>query len=352
LISGEPNQPLDVSPISREYGPNEVKILAKKELLMTSGRLINKLKSDGFVNAGQLALSAKEFAELWRLADEVCDNLAPDHPLYLSPKGGVGGVGCLPQLHPEIAKLIDKVVSNAEVRSILQSVLGLNYKIAQINLRRSYPGDEGLSLHQDAPGQVNLWIFLSGNSSGDGTTSFLPGSNHIFERARNLRLEVPAALFALLRFLIVPFTGRLGDIGFYFNRTWHGRFANRSNNIEDVIGVSFFPEGASMDLGPPYDKWSTDFVQSIRGTELGRLLDRSDGLAQQSDGRHQVIPAGNKFNNELAYSLAIETEQGPPDALVTSKLKRSICILRVVMGAGRPFFLLFRLYRKIMRILR
>ena len=104
-----------------------------------------------------------------------------------------------------------------------------------------------------------------------------------------------------------------------------------------------------MDFRPPNDKWSTDFVQSIRGTELGRLLDHSVGLEQQSDGRHQVIPVGNKSNDELAYSLVIETEQGAPDALVTSKLKLSIFILRVVMGAGRPFF---RLYRKIMGILR
>ena len=130
---------------------------------MDLDQLIHKLKSDGFVNAGQLGLSVKESAELRRLADEVDSNLASDHPLYLSPKGGAGGVDCLPQLHPEIAKLIDKVVSNAKVKSILQSVLGENYKIAQINLRRAYMGDRGLSLHQDAPGQVNLAIFLSEN---------------------------------------------------------------------------------------------------------------------------------------------------------------------------------------------
>ena len=92
---------------------------------MDSDRLIHKLKSDGFVNAGQLALSAKESAELRRLADEICNNLAPDHPLYLSPQCGCAGVDCLPQLHPEIAKLIDKVVSNAEVRLILESVLAV-----------------------------------------------------------------------------------------------------------------------------------------------------------------------------------------------------------------------------------
>lgn len=316
---------------------------------MDSDRLIHKLKSDGFVNAGQLALSAKESAKLRSLADEVCNNLAQDHPLYLSPMYGVGGVDCLPQINPEIAKLIDKVVSNTEVRIILQSVLGSNYKIAQINLRRSYRGDEGLSLHQDAPGQVNLVILLSENISGDGATSFLPGTNHIFERVKDLKLGVPPALYALLRFIIVPFTGKLGDIGFYFTRTWHGRFANKSNNIDGQIGVSFLPEGSSMDLRPPYDKWSTEYVQSIRGTELGRLLDYSDGLEQQSDGRHKVIPVDNKSNNELAYSLVLETEQEIPNALVTYKIKLSICILRVVMGVGRPFF---HLYRKIIGILR
>ena len=42
---------------------------------MSSDQSIYKLKSDGFVNSGQVALSAKESAELRRLAQEVCNNL-------------------------------------------------------------------------------------------------------------------------------------------------------------------------------------------------------------------------------------------------------------------------------------
>lgn len=134
------------------------------------------------------------------------------------------------------------------------------YKIWQIDFRRSKPGDSGLYLHQDAPGQLNIAVLLSDNSTGDGATIFLLSTHRIARRMKDLRVEVPPRVIRLAPFLFSPLTGRAGDISFFFNRTWHGRFANRSSRSYDVILIGFFPAGAQMGFPPPYVAWSPEIL--------------------------------------------------------------------------------------------
>ena len=306
----------------------------------------NRLKLRGFVNAGQLALNSQESGELAKLVCDMYESLPSDHPHYIADETGGGGQRGLPQHHPRIAELLDCVVANAAVRSVLESALGLSYKIWQIDFRRSKPGDKGLYLHQDAPGQVNLAIALSNNTNGSGATVFLPGSHLVPKRIRDWRIEVPTSLLILLPYLFTPLTGKIGDISFFFNRTWHGRFANTSTNLNDVIMIGFFPAGAYMDLAPPYVNWSAEFLQTIRGTELGRLIDPSIGTERQGDGSFKILSKENKTKTDLPYALAIETYQGRQYRLNNFKLSLSIILLRVIMGVGRPFA---RLFRKVIR---
>ena len=44
--------------------------------------------------------------------------------------------------------------------------------------------------------------------------------------------------FALIWWL-KPLKGKLGESGFFFNRTWHARLTNESNNKHVVIKVVF-----------------------------------------------------------------------------------------------------------------
>jgi putative 2OG-Fe(II) oxygenase len=91
---------------------------------------------------------------------------------------------------------------------------------------RSMAGDSGLYLHQDGVGLVNLCICLDNNPNGDGATAVLPGSHLLEKSAKKLRLEITPFLFNTFRFLFKPLCFMEGDVSFFSNPVWHGRFSN------------------------------------------------------------------------------------------------------------------------------
>lgn len=280
---------------------------------------INQLKQQGFVNLGKVPALSHVADELAQLISDVRAELPPNHPHSLAAEEyGGGGLRGVPQHHPRIARLLDDIVSNADVRRVLVSVLGADYKIWQIDFRRSVPGDKGLFVHQDAPGQVNICLLLSDNPRGEGATVFLRGSHLVPPRMKDLQISIPPYLLMSLRRLFTPMAGYAGDIGFFFNRAWHGRFANASSEYSDVVLLGFFPAGGRMGFAPPYMKWSPEFLESIKGTELGRLLDSDVGTECESNGMYRVLSSEQKASAEVSYALAIEDngerQHGAPDA--------------------------------------
>lgn len=308
----------------------------------TNDKIASSLKRFGFVNSGQLVLSDEENNELVNLCIEKYSQLDSDHSHFLSGEEGVTGIRGLPLYDPKIVTLLEKIVSDKNVKYILQSALGPDYKIWQIDFRRSMQGDKGLQLHQDGRGQLNLSILLSDNSSGEGTTIFLPGSHFVPQRIRDLQAELSPGLFKFLGFIFSSLTGKKGDISFFFNRTWHGRNPNISGEFNDMILIGFFPAGASMCLQSPYVKWPADFIESIKTTELGRLLDLSVGTELQNDGFYKIVPQTNSQRIETPFSLLIESNQ---DNVVNLKLKMIVNFLRISMTSGRPFKRIFRIFK-------
>lgn len=302
---------------------------------------IDELKQQGFVNVGSSFLSQMEINELCVLSKKIFEEISPAHPDCTAEHSGVNGVMRLPQHHPRIAELLNSLVANAALKLTLETFLGSDYKIWQVNMRRSSPRDKGLYLHQDAPGEMGICILLSDNMNGSGATVFLPGSHLVSKRMKVWRVEAPVPLLKLLRYLFTPFSGKAGDIGFFFNRTWHGRLHNQSANFYDVIFISFFPSGHCLGYEGCGD-WSAEFLSSIRGTELGRLIDPSIGTERQKNGLFKILSSENKTMKDLPYVLAIETYQGRQHCLNNSKLRVTIIFLRVIMGLGRPFARLFR----------
>lgn len=295
---------------------------------------IERLKDKGFMNAGPLCFTQSEAEELKRLTFKIFDELPHDHPHYLPIKSGAGGLRGLPQHDLRIAELLNKAVSNDSIKKILVSVLGPDYKIWQIDFRRSVPGDPGLRLHQDGPGQLNMVIMLSDNPTHDGATAFLPGTHQVSKRIRDLELEASPSLMNTMKKFMGAMTGRHGDIGFFFNRTWHGRFSNSSQNSNNAILIAFFPAGGLLSWSDPYVNWSEDFLKSMESTELGRLMHPSLNT-QKADGENYLITA--KSQTELPYSLKLETSESK-----SLKLKTIITFLKLTMGSGRPIKRLIR----------
>ena len=309
--------------------------------------VLQTFKRNGFANAGPQALTRAEIHELISLSNQALATVrdasaaGENHPDYLPLTLGAEGVMRIPQQHPRIAQLLDKIISDNNVGTVLDSVLGPDYKIWQVNLRRSIPGDKGLYLHQDARGETNLCIHLSSNSSGAGATIFLPGSHLIKTRMKQSRIETPPLLLRWLKFLITPLTGEAGDISFFFNRTWHGRARNPLTQSFDVILISFFPAGTAFGF-KGYGDWSPEFLKSLQGTRLGTLIDPAIGTRQQSDGLYEILPSGKVSSQELAFSLAIDDGQIPRAGAGGVNLVLTIAILRGVFAVGRPFWYLVR----------
>lgn len=314
---------------------------------MNLQHVLQNFKRHGFANAGQLALTRGEADELANLSNHafaaVRDACATGekHPDYLPSTSGLEGVMRIPQQHPRIAELLDKIVSNGEVRALLGDVLGPDYKIWQANFRRSIPGDKGLYLHQDGRGETNLCILLSSNPSGAGATVFLPGSHLVKSSMKKWRIEAPPILLRWLSFLFTPLTGAAGDIAFFSNRTWHGRARNPSAQSFDVILISFFPAGVAFGF-KGYGDWSPKFLTSLQGTRLGVLIDPTIGTRQRSDGLYEILPSGKGSIQESPFALAIDDGQIPRAGVGGVNLLLTIAILRSVFAVGRPLWHLVR----------
>lgn len=274
---------------------------------MTLDQTIHTLKRDGFINAGQIALAPAEFAELAELVRDAYLRLPADHPDRL--EAGLGAEGCrrIPEQHPRIAALLNDVVSTPAIQSILAACLGGRYRIWQVNHRRSSPGDPGLYLHQDAVGEFNLALMLSDNARGEGATMFLAGSHRLLHRMKDLGVMVAPKLFALTGFLFTPLTGHTGDVGFFFNRTWHGRFANRSSGTYDVLLISFFPVRDPGESAAVANGWSSGFLNEMHGTVLGRLIDppRAGAVGPASESFALAIDDGSSDSSDLRLRASV-----------------------------------------------
>lgn len=275
---------------------------------MTSDQTVNAVKERGFANAGPLALSPEDTREFSTLAEQIFRQMPADHPHYLASKTGGEGFRGVPEHSARLAELLNRVVSAPAVREVLTSLLGNSYKLWQIDFRRSSPGDPGLYLHQDAPGQLNIALLLSDNPTGAGATIFFPGSHRFVRRMKEMGVTIPPSLIRLAEFCFAPVSGKAGDLAFFLNRTWHGRFGNRTNQSFDVILIGFFPAGGRMGFSKPYVTWSPELLASLAGTELGRLLDPSSDAALQADGLYQVLPKAGDANPEVSFALGLERD--------------------------------------------
>jgi non-heme Fe2+,alpha-ketoglutarate-dependent halogenase len=302
------------------------------ELVMESKTILESIKRNGFVNAGQIILTADERKQLSLTSKKIFDSMLADDPDLLKAEAGASGIRGIVERDSDLAKITNKIVSDPVIKEVLTEILGNEYKIWQINFRRSDPKDPGLQLHQDAKGQLNLSILLDDNFNGDGATSFFP-STHLFkERTKELQVELDAKLFGLVNFLLKPFKGKCGDIGFFLNRTWHGRYPNKTDKVHDMFTIGFFPGGTQLYLKEPYKFWSKEFLVSIQGTELHRLIDPDLGTEKVEDGVFKIKSTATKN----PYSMQIENFKDNTH-LKNPLLKFKVSLLVLAMTFGRPF---------------
>lgn len=298
-----------------------------------SNDTVAHLKKYGFAKGAGKILSVDEMLELKQIVNE----LFKDESIVNRNSANAPVVVNLPGRNPRLDRLLEKVVSHEDVRSVLAQVLGDDYKIWQVNARRSEVGDKGLLLHQDAPGETNLAVLLSDNLSGAGATAFLAKSHKLPRWASRIswsRVRLAAPWLTALK-------GETGDYAFFFNRTWHARRENSSSQAHDIILISFFPRGA---VYTPY-ALSEDNRKKWNGWELGRLLDPGIGTRLLENGRAQVVSRqGDRFDEP--YAMSLESGKYGEGDLGVKLLYLKLLLLELV------FFPLRLAYRRLRALVR
>lgn len=296
---------------------------------MSNNVVVDNLKKNGFAAGVSNVLTENETQELGEIVKELfasesnVDRKSANCPVIINLLGK----------NRRLDEFLEKIVSHESVKSVLFEALGHDYKIWQVNARRSEVGDEGLYLHQDAPGETNLAVLLTDNTTGDGATAFLPGSHKLPRWSSRIswssvRLATP---------WVKPVLGKAGDIAFFFNRTWHMRFKNNSSQLRDVILISFFPAGATYS---PYMQ-SQAALSNWEGWELKRLLDPSIGTRQLEGERYQVNPQiANGMGDVYAMQLECIGTAGKNGVPLGLCIK--IAVLEILF---RPMRLIYRLVK-------
>jgi len=302
-------------------------------------REINLFKKQGFVNFGSIVFSEKECKELKEITNHIYSAISSKHPDFIQDPG-VLGVENLPLHDKKILKFINKIVSHSSIKSFLDNILGKNYKIWAINLRRSSPGDMGLYIHQDGVGQVNMIINLDNNTKGEGASAILPSSHLILKSQAQLKLKMPRVFTNLFSILFKSLSGSEGDISFFSNKAWHGRFSNKSNEDHDVILVGFFPKGYSYSD----NSWPKNLIKKNSTLYISNLLASSSDFRKALKKSNIECRESGDIYYDVAHGYSMDIESY--DYLVKKhrpiKLYLIVLFIRCISFFSSSFLAFFR----------
>ena len=149
-----------------------------------------ELLADGFVNLGKL-IPEDHIETLQRQAESLLDQQQPDswNNYVAHARAGrwkaqlFGEAGRntnlldFPGLCPELDRIIDRVLGNSVLQTLLTRILGEGYRIWTAQIRRAEVNARPLRMHQDKRGEIGLGILLSDVLDLDGTTVFVKGSH-------------------------------------------------------------------------------------------------------------------------------------------------------------------------------
>ena len=121
---------------------------------------------------------------------------------------------------------IKKLFLNYEFSSICEKIVGKNFRIFTLSIRQLDNLSTPLQIHQDEFAMLTFTIPLNDISTKDASTSFIPGS-HLFNFSiLDDFFNIPTFLY---NFLTTTYKGKVGDLGLFFNKTFHGTFVQKKN---------------------------------------------------------------------------------------------------------------------------
>lgn len=251
----------------------------------------NKLIKYGFSSGNGFLLTEEERNELEFRIDRLFDNESIAKDVSANAPSLVNLLGN----DKRIDFLIEKLLTNERVKSILIHMLGEGYKVWEISARYSEPGDPGLALHQDGWGQLNFVYSLNNTGNKDGVTMLLPGTHFLPRIINYISWRIPKWGGIFSKPLIFKGT----DYGFFINKTWHGRFSNRSNQTKKIVLIACYPNKGK------YRKIYSDlYFENICNDfrEIKMRLDWRSGTKINDDGMIFVDAPGD----DVRFTAQIE----------------------------------------------
>lgn len=179
-------------------------------------------------------------------------------------------------INKRIDELLEKIITNLEIKEILLKLLGKNYLLRHVSVRHNAPDDKGLAMHQDSIGEVSLTILL--NNQKQGSTFFFPGSQLIPSEKHLAKIVSWNSLKFINIFKSLMFTasGMAGTYYYFLNRTWHGRLPGNSNSTNVSLFFAFFPVSAQRkDLVTNDEEYNSKInLELINSPYLKQILSR------------------------------------------------------------------------------
>ena len=136
-----------------------------------------------------------------------------------------------------------------------------------------------------------------------------------------------------------------GDVCFFSNRVWHGRFRNKSKINHDILTIGFFPSGYSYSD----QSWPDYLIKLDSAPELGRLL----GSCEDLKTSFLISNCENReLNNiycdtEHGYSIQIEDVNYLSNEYKPLKLILSLNIIKLIMKIAILLFTPIKFFKSL-----
>jgi len=256
--------------------------------------------NDGFCIIKKNFFSKIEINKIEEILDKLVESQNPNIEINKKVMGGKSLVLLnFIDENLELKNYINKIFADKEIISIIKNNIGENFKIKEIGYRVSYPGDEGLHLHQDADGENGLVLNLGGNESYNGKTCFIKSSHH-FSNIKNLikKDSISYRLIKISKFFLDFVDYSAGSILMFDNKVWHGRFPNQTNVPAKALLFGIYKEGSTINFEPEKNLFSKNINKlDLKKYELDRLRCLNDNLVESVGADSYYIIPDNKKNN-------------------------------------------------------
>jgi len=203
----------------------------------------------------------------------------------------------------ELKNYINRIFTDKEIIFTIKNNVGENFKITDIVYRKSYPGDIGLDIHQDADGENTIVLNLSNVEDYNGKTFFIK-SSHKCKSIRNLikRDSISFRLNKFFKFFFDFADCSRGSILMFDNKVFHGRFSNQAKSSSNTLLIGVYKEGSTIN----YDQNKNGFKKNINKLDLKKYeLDIRRNLgddlveAKGADNYYLIPEQNKKISNEF-----------------------------------------------------